>query len=311
MHKIMVVDDEVIISAHLERRLKYMGYDVVGRANSGERSVDMAKCLRPDLILMDIVMPGAMDGIDAAGKIRDLMDIPVIFMTAYADDHYVSRAKQVEPYGYILKPFQEDQVRVAIEVALSRKEMERDVSRHTEQLCTIMDTFNEAVVSLDSAGKVIFWNRKATDILGYTGGEMTGENFAPLLSEGAKNCLEQILSGERSGTECGEEWKNMGKCRGKRKNGEEIAMNIIPTVYWVRNERFITCIIREVDRSAAAEDAIIPICSYCSKIRDQKGTWHNLTDYLYRKMDIILSHGICPSCMESLFANLKDKDSTF
>jgi PAS domain S-box-containing protein len=304
----MVVDDEVIISAHLERRLKYMGYDVVGRANSGERSIDMAECLRPDLILMDIVMPGAMDGIDAAGKIRERMDIPVIFMTAYADDHYVSRAKQVDPYGYILKPFQEDQVRVAIEVALSRKEVERDVSRHAEQLCTLMDTFNDAVVSLDDAGRVIFWNRKATGLLGYTGEEMMGKSFTPLFSEGARKCLEEVLAGERPGAECGEKWTDIGRCRGKRKDGGEVALRVTPSVYWVRNERFITCTMREADRYSAGGEAIIPICSYCSKIRDERGTWHNLSDYLHRRMDIMLSHGICPSCMESLFANLKERE---
>lgn len=307
MHKIMVVDDEIIISVHLERRLQHMGYDVVGRANSGKRSIDMAEDLRPDIILMDIVMPGEIDGIEAAGKIRERMDIPVIFMTAYADDQYVSRAKKVEPYGYILKPFHEDQVRVAIEIALSRKEFERGVYRHAEQLFSIIDTFNDAIVSLDHTGDVIFWNRKATDLFGYTSGEMIGKKFTPFLSEQARKCLDQVVSGEHPGDECVEEWTQFGKCLGKKNSGEEIVINIIPSVYWVRDERFITCIIRAEKRSVNPEDVIIPICSYCSKIRDEKGSWNNLADYLYKKMDLKFSHGICPSCMESLFLNLKKK----
>jgi CheY-like chemotaxis protein len=134
MHKILVVDDEVVITTQLEEHLTAMGYEVVGRAGSGEEAIKLAKRLTPDLILMDIVMPGEIDGISAAGTIRAELDIPVIFLTAFADDKFVERAKNVEPMGYILKPFKEDEVKAAIEVALYRKASERRLRDYDELL---------------------------------------------------------------------------------------------------------------------------------------------------------------------------------
>jgi len=125
MHKIMVVDDEAVITTRLEERLTSMGYEVVGKASSAKASISMAKRLRPDLILMDIVLPGKSDGIDASEKIKAELDIPIIFLTAYANDKFIKRAKKVEPYGYIVKPFQEKEIKAVIEVALHKKDMER------------------------------------------------------------------------------------------------------------------------------------------------------------------------------------------
>ena len=133
MHRIMVVDDEVVITMQLEERLTAMGYEVVGRASSGEASIDMARHFRPDLILMDIVMPGRLNGIDASETIRAELDIPIIFLTAYADDTFVNRAKHVQPFGYIVKPFLEGEIRAAIEIALHRKDMERRLRKAEEE----------------------------------------------------------------------------------------------------------------------------------------------------------------------------------
>jgi CheY-like chemotaxis protein len=107
MSKILVVDDEAIITMQLEERLSVMGYTVAGMAASGEDAVDKARRTRPDLVLMDIVMPGKMNGIEAAKIITKELDIPVVFVTAYADDAIIERAKSARPYGYIVKPFNE------------------------------------------------------------------------------------------------------------------------------------------------------------------------------------------------------------
>ncbi|MDY7001017.1 MAG: response regulator, partial [Thermodesulfobacteriota bacterium] len=127
MHKIMVVDDEVVITDELEEMLDSHGYQVVGTAKSGALAVDLAEELHPDLVLMDIVMPGKMDGIEACGHIQKDMDIPVVFLTAYGDDAHVSRAKAVYPYGYIMKPYHDDQIKAAVECALEKKKREHDI----------------------------------------------------------------------------------------------------------------------------------------------------------------------------------------
>ncbi|MCK9579416.1 MAG: response regulator [Methanoregula sp.] len=127
MSKILVVDDEAIISMQLEERLHAMGYTVAGMAASGEDAIGKARRLVPDLILMDIVMPGKLNGIEAAKIIGDELGIPVVFVTSYADDAIIEKAKQVGPYGYIVKPFNELEIKAAIEVALFRKTAEQEL----------------------------------------------------------------------------------------------------------------------------------------------------------------------------------------
>jgi YesN/AraC family two-component response regulator len=124
MYKIQVVDDESIVAMGLEKRLTKMGFEVVGTASSGVEAIEKARELRPDLILMDIAMPGEIDGIDAADLIKSEMDIPIIFLTAYADTKLINRAKMIDPVGYIVKPYKEEELQAAIVVALHKKEKE-------------------------------------------------------------------------------------------------------------------------------------------------------------------------------------------
>ncbi|MDD1685965.1 response regulator [Methanoregula sp.] len=131
MSKILVVDDEAIITMQLEERLHAMGYTVVGMAASGEDAIEKARRLSPDLILMDIVMPGKQNGIEAAKTIGEELAIPVVFVTSYADDAIIEKAKQVGPYGYIVKPFNELEIKAAIEVALFRKAAEQELRKAT------------------------------------------------------------------------------------------------------------------------------------------------------------------------------------
>ncbi|ABS56006.1 response regulator receiver protein [Methanoregula boonei 6A8] len=126
MVKILVVDDEAIIMMQLEKRLTAMGYIIAGMASSGEEAVAKARNIRPDLVLMDIVMPGNMNGIEAAGVMRGELNIPVIFITAYADDAIIEAAKSVRPYGYIVKPFNELGIKAAIEMAMFRRGIEHE-----------------------------------------------------------------------------------------------------------------------------------------------------------------------------------------
>jgi len=128
-NRILVVDDEAIIITQLEDMLGALGYAVVGKASSGADAVRLVRELAPDLVLMDIVMPGAMDGITACATIQEQLDTPVILLTAYGDDSHIAQAKAVRPYGYILKPSQNDQIKAAIEIALEKKAVERDMAR--------------------------------------------------------------------------------------------------------------------------------------------------------------------------------------
>ena len=122
--KILVVEDEVIVAQDIAGRLKKLGYAVTATVSSGEEAIQKARENQPDLVLMDIVLKGDMDGVTAAEKIKTNMNVPTVFLTAYADDKTLQRAKLTDPFGYIIKPFQQNDLRVAIEIALHRHEIE-------------------------------------------------------------------------------------------------------------------------------------------------------------------------------------------
>ncbi|MEG4089753.1 ATP-binding protein [Microcoleus sp. Pol12B4] len=122
--QILVVEDEVIVAQDIAGRLKKLGYAVTATVSSGEEAIQKAIESPPDLVLIDIVLKGDMDGVTAAEKIRTNRNVPTVFLTAYADDQTLQRAKLTDPFGYIIKPFQQNDLRVAIEIAMHRHEIE-------------------------------------------------------------------------------------------------------------------------------------------------------------------------------------------
>lgn len=122
--KLLVVEDEAIVAADLEDRLNRMGYHVVGTAESGDEAIEKARTLKPDLVFMDIMLKGRMDGIEAAARIRGEQNVPVIFLTANSNDATINRAKVSEPFAYLLKPFEERHLKINVEMSLYKHHME-------------------------------------------------------------------------------------------------------------------------------------------------------------------------------------------
>ncbi len=129
---ILVVEDEIIVATDIEVMLANLGYSVSGIESSGEGAIKHAQCHRPDLVIMDIMLEGDIDGIAAANKIRQQFNIPVIFLTAYSNEQTLDRAKTAKPYGYILKPFQETDMHTSIEIASYKHKIERKLILETE-----------------------------------------------------------------------------------------------------------------------------------------------------------------------------------
>src|SRR5688500_8622672 len=121
--RILVVEDESIVALDIQCRLESMGYEVPATVASGEKAVEQAGDLRPDLVLMDIHLQGKMDGIEAADQIRRRFGIPVIYLTANADHPTVQRAKVTEPFGYVIKPFEERELQTSIEMAIYKHQV--------------------------------------------------------------------------------------------------------------------------------------------------------------------------------------------
>lgn len=126
--KILVVEDESIIALNIKKKLKNLGYTVPAIVSTGEEAIKMTEITFPDLILMDVMLKGDMDGVQAVEEIHKRFDVPVIYLTAYSDDEVLARAKTTKPYGYIVKPFKADDLRSNIEIALYRHRMDKDSS---------------------------------------------------------------------------------------------------------------------------------------------------------------------------------------
>jgi len=137
--KVLVVEDENIVAMDIQNSLKRLGYNVPTMAASGEEAINKAEEIRPDIILMDIRLKGRVDGIEAAKQIHDQYDIPLVYLTAYADDKTVNRAKKTESHGYILKPFGDRELYANIESALYKHNIEKKLNEKLDELEKLQD----------------------------------------------------------------------------------------------------------------------------------------------------------------------------
>ena len=136
---ILVVEDESIVSKDIQYSLNKLGYNVVGAASSGDKALEIARTESPDLVLMDIMLKGTMNGIETAEIITAELAIPIVFLTAYADESTLSKAKITEPYGYIIKPFKEIDLHTSIEMAIYKHGKEQEVIRERNLLYSIVE----------------------------------------------------------------------------------------------------------------------------------------------------------------------------
>ncbi len=165
--QILVVEDEFIVAKDIQNRLKNMGYAVPAVTASGEEAIDKVAQTHPDLVLMDIMLKGAVDGVVAAEKIRNLFNVPVVYLTAYSDEATLSRAKISEPFGYLLKPFEERELHTTIEMALYKHKMEKKLKESEQWLATTLKSIGDAVIATDRNGRVAFMNPVAENLTGW------------------------------------------------------------------------------------------------------------------------------------------------
>lgn len=175
--QILVVEDENIIAKDIQSSLKSLGYAVPAVASSGKEAIKKAAEIRPDLALMDIVLKGDMDGIEAAEHMRDRYHIPVVYLTAYGDDQTLERAKATEPFGYILKPFDERELHGTIKMALYKSQMEKKLKESEGWLSTTLQSIGDAVIATDREGRVVFMNPVAQSLTGWKQEDAVGRDL--------------------------------------------------------------------------------------------------------------------------------------
>ncbi|MCC5844730.1 MAG: response regulator [Verrucomicrobia bacterium] len=178
--KILIVEDEVIVSRDIRLQLEMLGYDVIGETRYGEEAVDLTLRLDPDLVLMDIQLGGEMNGIQAGRQIIEETDKPIVFLTAFASGDLFEQAKAISPAGYILKPFEERELRIILEMAVYKQKVEHELRLKSNALSAAAN----AVVITDKTGLIEWANRSFTLNSGYSAEEAFGKRPGELLKSG-------------------------------------------------------------------------------------------------------------------------------
>lgn len=180
--RILVVEDETVVAEYTRVALEGLGYLVAGIAAPGQQALELIGGTSPDLVLMDIVLPGEMDGIETASQIWENFDIPVVYLTTLCDEATIERVKYSQPYGYILKPFGERELRAGIEIALYRHAIVRRLEQNKRLLSAILESICDGVIAVDALGTVKFLNPAAEALTGWRRPEALGRELYDVYS---------------------------------------------------------------------------------------------------------------------------------
>ncbi len=180
--QILIVEDEGLIAKDLQSMLRRLGYDVPVTVGTGDLAIQTAAANQPDLILMDIQLKGNMDGVMAAQTIKERQDVPIVFLTANSDEATLQRAKVTDPFGFLIKPFEERSIQAGIEVALYKHKTEKKNREREQWLSTTLKSIADAVVTTDAQGKVTFLNAAAESLTGWIHQAALGRPYGEIFS---------------------------------------------------------------------------------------------------------------------------------
>jgi PAS domain S-box-containing protein/putative nucleotidyltransferase with HDIG domain len=180
--RILIVEDESLVARDIENMAVSLGYEVCGIASTGEEALEKASQFRPDLILMDVIIKGSQDGISAAEKIWEAFHIPIIYVTAYADETTLKRAKITEAFGYILKPFDERELKIAIEMAFYKSRMGMKLREREDWLAALLQSIGEGVIATDREGLITFMNPLAERLTGWRQNEALRQKLSSIFN---------------------------------------------------------------------------------------------------------------------------------
>jgi PAS domain S-box-containing protein len=201
--KILIVEDERIVAEDIKNSVQNLGYEVLAVTSLGAEAVKIAGELVPDLVLMDIKLEGDIDGIEAANEIRSLRNIPVVYLTAHADENTLSRVKVSNPSGYIIKPFEDKELKTTLELALYKSDMEKKLKDSEKWFSTTLMSINDAVIATDRRGFVTFINPVAEKLTGWKRKDAMGKPIITVFNIIDEETGRRVVN-HVSGAICGE-----------------------------------------------------------------------------------------------------------
>jgi PAS domain S-box-containing protein len=179
--RILIVEDDRVVARDIAQQMVQCGHTVVGSTASGEEAIVLATDARPDIVLMDIRLEGELDGIDTARHLRDAQNLPIVFLTAYADEETVRRATVTEPFGYLLKPFDDQQLRTVVEMALYKHAAERRLRESEQRYAVTLSSIGDGVIATDCDSRITFINPVAEALTASARCEAIGQPLGKVL----------------------------------------------------------------------------------------------------------------------------------
>ena len=323
-NRVLLVEDEAEDIGHLKRCLDEMGCQVVATASNGTDALKEARLHRPNLVLMDIVLPGDMDGIETSRKIRDDMDVPVIYITAYSDRGYLDLVWDTDPFGFIPKPCDTATLKASIQVAMHRKSQEAYTDESRERYRGLLEMVGDPIVVFcPDDGTIHCVNNRLCDLVGLSEDNLIGSPIWELFPEEKVNKYASLIGYISRDTAPPFEPMFLSRADGAVVSveasiykgfldatemvtltfRESVKKNIAEWEKKLLNE------VREVMIKKKSPDDMYTICAHCKKVKDAHLGWRNLESFFYYTLGIEFSHGICPECLHGYYSGSKKTNS--
>lgn len=251
--RIMIVEDEGITAMGIRNSLEEMGYEVSSIVNSGEDAVQKTIEDKPDLVVMDISLTGELDGIEAAAHIRSRFNVPVVYLTAHSDEHMLERAKITDPFGYIVKPFEDRELHIAVEMAIHNHRMENRLRESESKYHSLFDNASDAIYLIHSETQMIIdCNPKASGLSGYSVRELKTMKVEELYPAGEQNIIKKIFTKVSKCTSL----SGISGIHHLRKDGILVPVEINASTVSVGGEKCCLALIRDISERVRAEEEV-------------------------------------------------------
>ncbi len=297
--KVLIIEDERIVALDLKNKLVKLGYEVINLLSSGEKALEYLETEIPDLILMDIMLNGELDGILTASIIKEKFHVPFIFISALSDEGTIHRAKFTEPYGYIVKPFSERELKTTIQIALHKSEIEKKLVESELKYRALFYSATDAVITHDEDGIITSVNLSAVKLFGYKEEDLVKMEIKKLLPDIFINHLKKGV--DRFVNKGVSIIGNAIELKGKKSNGDIFPIELSYS-QWELNKKFqYTLIIRDVSKRKQQE----------KQLKDSKLLLEQMVDERTEELKALIEQSTFPICVYDKDGSIVDINNAF